>query len=138
MGLTTWQIGSQVPGVPGLTASASRSESVVEHNHTPPVMEFGFYTAIFKVHWESYHDGREVGCGAHLLPQLYKKISLNETFHIEYTLNTGRRAQISERTRKSPCNGRKKRKKGKKRRERNQDWTCAPKKRAVKEERFYT
>lgn len=125
MGLRTWQIGSQVPGVPGLTASASRNESVVELNQNHPVMEFGFYTAIFKVHWGSYHDGREVGCGAHLLPQLYKKISINETFHTDHTLNTGRRAQISERARNSPCNGWKKRKKGKKRRERNQDWTCA-------------
>lgn len=73
MGLTTWQIGSQVPGVPKLTAHASRSERVVELNQNHPVMEVGFYTAIFKVYWESYHDGREVGCGEHLLPQLYQK-----------------------------------------------------------------
>lgn len=40
-----------------------------------------------------------------------KNISINETFHTEHILKTGRRAQISERARKPPCNGWEKREK---------------------------
>lgn len=40
-----------------------------------------------------------------------KNIFINETFHTEHILKTGRRAQISKRARKPPCNGWEKREK---------------------------